>query len=158
MAYRHRPRGAPPLAPGRRGHWYGLGINGPADLPPGEPVTGVGRYEAGAYAAWVSSLGGALEGAALQHEFQWETAIRTRAVRELGRAWEWCSNHFEPYSDYQPPPEPARATSDFDGRHFALRGGCLHTQPELRRPSFRHRALAHQDFLFTGLRLIFPPE
>ncbi len=140
------------------GHWYGMGISGPADLLPADPVTGISRHEAQAYACWAAGLGGALEGAALQHEYQWETAVRIQAVREFGRAWEWCANCFAPYSNYAPPPKPAPATADFDGRHFSLRGGCLHTQRELRRASFRHRALPHQDFLFAGLRLIFPPE
>lgn len=139
------------------GRWYGTALAGPADLPPGDPVTGVGLHEAQAYASWVARLGGPLEGAALQHEFQWETAVRMQLVRGLGRAWEWCANRFEPYSDYAPPRQPAPVTEDFDGAHFSLRGGCLHTQRELRRASFRLPALPHQDFLFTGLRLIFPP-
>jgi iron(II)-dependent oxidoreductase len=139
------------------GRWYGLGVSGPADLPPQDVVTGICHHEARAFAAWASSLGDALAGATLQHEVQWETAARTGVLGEMGRAWEWCANRFEPYEGYQSPAHEGLATADFDGQHVSLRAGCLHTQPALRRASFRNRALPHQDYRFTGLRLIFPP-
>ncbi|MGD8308080.1 MAG: hypothetical protein PVG98_01465 [Chromatiales bacterium] len=123
-----------------------------------DPMMGVNRYEAEAYAAWVAAQAGALAGAALRDELQWEAATRTRAVRELGRVYEWCSNLFEPYDDYRPPAHAARATREFDGRHVSLRGASLHAQPTLRRARFRNRALPHQALLFAGLRLIFPPD
>ncbi|MBU0501299.1 MAG: formylglycine-generating enzyme family protein [Gammaproteobacteria bacterium] len=140
------------------GHWYGIGLNGPFDLIGEEPVYGINHYETSAYAVWASERGGETAGAVLQHEYQWETALRTQVLENHGRVWEWCANPFEPYSEYQPPAELQRATPDFDGEHRSLRGGCLHTQPAIRRPSFRNRGLPHQQFLFTGARLVFPPR
>lgn len=140
------------------GHWYGIGLNGPFDLIGGEPVYGINHYEASAFAVWTSERGGDTAGAILQHEYQWETAQRTQVLENPGRVWEWCANTFEPYSEYQAPPEPQRTTPDFDDEHRSLRGGCLHTQPTLRRPSFRNRGLPHQQFLFAGARLVFPPK
>ena len=37
------------------GAWYGIGVNGPADLIAEDPVSGLSRYEAEAYAGWVAT-------------------------------------------------------------------------------------------------------
>ena len=139
------------------GHWYGVGVNGAADLPPDEPVAGLCVHEARAYAAWAAHRHQALEGAVLQHEFQWETAARVQAIQGTGRAWEWCANTFAPYDQYQPPEDPEMATPAFDDAHLSLRGGCLHTQPNLRRVTFRHWGRPEERHLFAGLRLVLPP-
>ncbi|QYZ66627.1 MAG: hypothetical protein OI74_16220 [Gammaproteobacteria bacterium (ex Lamellibrachia satsuma)] len=139
------------------GNWYVMGVNGPSDLPPDEPVSGINRHEAQAYANWISSLGGKFEGAVLQHEYQWEIAVRTGVIKNQGRAWEWCSNPFHPYPGFQPFPARETSETDFDEHHFTQRGGCLHTQRVLRRPSLRDRARPAQRFQLVGLRLVFPP-
>jgi hypothetical protein len=36
--------------------------------------------------------------------------------------------------------------------------GQLHTRPALRLPSARHYALPDRRFLFSGLRLVLPPD
>lgn len=141
-----------------QGAWYGVGLNGPADLPPEDPVMGISHHEAHAYARWVDSLGGELSGAVVQHEYQWEVAMRTRALSPSGRAWEWCANRFEPYSEFQPGLEPDGGMEQFTGEEFVLRGGCLHSQPPLRRLSFRQHAGAGTRTLFAGTRLVFPPQ
>jgi iron(II)-dependent oxidoreductase len=140
-----------------QGHWYGLGISGAADLVPSDPVQGLSQYEALAFAAWASALEGPCQGAVLPHEFQWEAAIRTRAIPADARVWEWCANTFGPYRDYQAPAHSLYATPDFDGNQVSLRGGCLHTQPALRRPAYRHRGRPHWNQLFAGCRLVLPP-
>ena len=140
------------------GNWYAVGINGPADLPPDEPVYGINQYEAQAYAAWVDSLGDELAGAFLQHEYQWEMAARSGVIKEIGRVWEWCSNPFQPYPEFTPFPDETASMSDFNTGKVTLRGGSIHTQPVLRRPSLRHRAQAAQRDQFSGLRLVFPPK
>ena len=135
------------------GHWYAIGINGPADLQPDEPVSGINHFEAQAYCNWAQSLGDDFAGAVLQHEYQWEMAVRSGVIKELGRAWEWCSNSFHPYPEFQPFPDESVSMTDFDGQKMVLRGASLHTQP-----IFRHRARAEQRELFSGLRLVFPPR
>lgn len=141
-----------------QGRWYGVSLNGPADLVAGEAVMGLTLHEAQAYANWVSALGGALSGAVLQHEYQWEVARRSQLLTQAGRVWEWCSNRFEAYSEYRPEPLPDAGEAQFKAGHQSLRGGCLHSQPAIRRASFRHHAAPGMAQLFAGTRLVFPPE
>ncbi len=138
------------------GAWYGLGVNGPFDLAPADPISGISHFEAQAYACWVASLGGPLAGAVVQHEYQWEVATRSRAITEFGRVWEWCANPFHPYTGYEAPAYAEAATRSFGAGHYALRGGSLHTQAPIRRPSFRQHAVPEQRALFSGVRLVFP--
>lgn len=140
------------------GDWYGIGLNGPFDLTADDPVSGVGRYEAEAYANWVGGHDGPLAGAVLQHEYQWEIAARGRAIEAFGRVWEWCANPFHAYTGYEPPTYAEAASDDFDQGRYALRGACLHSQSVLRRATYRHRAAPGQRALFTGIRLVFPPS
>ncbi len=141
-----------------KGHWFGNGISGPFDLVAEDPVSGVTHYEASAYANWTASLGGELSGAVPQHEYQWEAATRTQGITEFGRVWEWCANTFEPYADFQATHYQEARTNSFDNHHFPLRGGSLHTQRALRRPSYRKAALPDADSLFSGIRLVYPPK
>ncbi len=138
------------------GDWYGIGLNGPFDLIAEDAVTGISQHEAQAYANWVSSLGGQLAGAVVQHEYQWEVAVRSRVLTDYGRVWEWCSNPFHRYDGYLEPEDAEAATQQFDDGHFSLRGGSLHSQKMQRRSSHRHHALPTDRFRFSGTRLVFP--
>ncbi len=140
------------------GNWHAIGLNGPFELTAEEPVLGINRHEAEAYANWLSHQDDAFKGAVLQHEFQWEVAARTREIRGYGRVWEWCANLFHPYKDHRATEYTEGRTLDFDDRHYSLRGACVHTQRSLKRPSFRNRAHASDRHLFAGVRLVFPPE
>ncbi|MES9964587.1 MAG: SUMF1/EgtB/PvdO family nonheme iron enzyme [Candidatus Sedimenticola sp. 20ELBAFRAG] len=139
-----------------QGNWYSVTINGPFDLISADPVMGISQHEATAYANWVATLGGDFDGAVLQHEYQWETAKRFDVIEGDGRVWEWCSNSFHPYDEYQPSEYSEGRTSDFDQDLLSLRGACLHTQPALRRISYRNRADAGANWLFAGVRLVYP--
>lgn len=139
------------------GNWYGIGLNGPVDLQPNEPVSGVSRHEAHAFAAWTARIGGDLTGAVLQHEYQWEVAARSGDIEWTGRVWEWCENPFHPYPQFSPYPSGSVSQAHFAGDRFSLRGASLHTQPCLRRASFRNRALCGDRHCFTGIRLVYPP-
>jgi iron(II)-dependent oxidoreductase len=140
------------------GHWYGIGLNGAYDLAPGEPVSGVSWLEAQAYTAWAAGTHEALRGAVLPHEYQWEAAVRTQAVTDVGRVAEWCANRFAPYDQYRRPDDPELATAGFDDRHLSLRGATLHTQPCLRRPSLRRWGLPADNHRLAGFRLVLPPQ
>ncbi len=158
-AWRQNETGAHPLTwrQDAQGQWYALGINGPADLVADQPVSGINRYEAEAFAKWAASLGGALEGAVLQHEYQWEVAARTGGIEMSGRVWEWCANPFHAYPEFEPWPSMENSQAFFDAGYVSLRGGSLHTQRVRRRTSARHRLRPEQRFGFAGLRLVFPP-
>lgn len=138
------------------GNWYGIGLNGPFDLLADAPVSGLSLHEARAFACWAASRPG-LEGAVLQHEYQWELASRTRSIQGLGQVREWCSNPFVPYDQYEQPRDPELA-SRFSPGLTSLRGASIHTQPQLRRDSMRYGAAAGTRHPFCGARLVFPPR
>ncbi len=139
------------------GHWYALGLNGPMELIPDMPVSGICWYEARAFASWASARVEGFKGALLPHEYHWEAAARIGGLHNAGRVWEWCANPLQPYKNYEAPVDPEMRTQEFDNRHMALRGGCIHTQPSLRRISIRNAGLPDAGYLFSGLRLILPP-
>ena len=64
---------------------------------------------------------------------------------------------FTPYDGYEAPVEPELATRGLDDGLVSLRGASLHTQPTLRRASFRRGAAADDNTLFAGTRLVIPP-
>ncbi len=135
------------------GDWYEVALNGTSDLPPEEPVAGINRHEAEAFANWAGQQQATFVGAVLQHEYQWEIAARSGVLQRTGRVWEWCSNNFHLYPDYQPFPDSRPAA---DEQQAILRGASLHTQPVLRRASFRQWAPADEHHHFAGTRLVFP--
>lgn len=139
------------------GHWYGIGTNGPADLHHDDLVSGLSAHEAKAYAAWAAARGTGLTGAVPQHEYQWEVAARMGEIELLGRSWEWCANGFHHYPGYQAPVDALLEPCAADAGHYVLRGSCLHTQPSLRRSTFRRCAVAEQRSIFGGTRLVMPP-
>ena len=129
------------------GHWFGIGIRGAYTLAADEPVMGINYHEASAFANWA--------GARLPHEYQWETACRLQALENAGRAWEWCSNSFQPYQGYVAFPYKEYSQPWFDGEHYSLRGGSLYTRPPVRRPSFRNFYQPDKRHIFAGLRLVW---
>ena len=139
--------------------WFTIGINGPSDLITEDPVSGISQHEALAYANWVSSRDDEqLKGAVVQHEYQWEVALRSREVTDYGRVWEWCGHPFHTYTGYKAPEYAEATTTCFDAGHFTLRGGSIHTQLPLRRTSYRNHATPEQRFRMSGTRLVFPPS
>ncbi len=127
--------------------WYATGIRGAYQLAADQPVSGISYYEARAFARWAK--------ARLPHEYQWEVACRFGALEQTGRVWEWCDNTFHPYQGFQPFPYPEYSQPWFDGQHFSLRGGSLHTRPPVKRASFRNFFQADKRHVFAGLRLVF---
>ncbi len=134
--------------------WYIIGQNGASDLSPTDPVYGISLYEAEAFCNWVAGHEG-FEGAAIQHEYQWELAARQGLIEQTGRVREWCWNAFEPYAGYERP-NISLLTTTFPDNHVAVRGATLHTQPALRRASYRDSAAPGERHHLIGLRLVFP--
>lgn len=139
------------------GHWYCIGTNGPMDLHPDDPLSGLSAHESRAYATWAAARGEGLSGAVPQHEYQWELAARLGEIESRGRSWEWCANTFHAYPGYTAPPALLLEPCTDDSGTLVLRGGCLHTQPGLRRSTYRLCAMPDQRTLFAGTRLVMPP-
>ncbi|MGB5438946.1 MAG: SUMF1/EgtB/PvdO family nonheme iron enzyme [Gammaproteobacteria bacterium] len=129
------------------GNWYGIGVRGGYDLHGDDVVHGISLHEAQAYAVWA--------GGQLPHEHQWEVACRLQQLEDSGRAWEWCGNRFYPYEAFTPFPYREYSQAWFDGRHYTLRGGSLHTRPAIKRASFRNFYQADKRHIFSGLRLVY---
>jgi iron(II)-dependent oxidoreductase len=129
------------------GHWYGIGNRGAYELTGSDVLQGISWHEAQAYARWA--------GGRLPHEHQWEVACRLRCLEQSGRAWEWCDNSFYPYHGFQAFPAEAFSTPGFDGKHYTLRGGSLHTRPSIRRASYRNFHRPEKRHIFAGLRLVY---
>jgi len=127
--------------------WYATGIRGTYQLAADQPVSGISHYEARAFARWAD--------ARLPHEYQWEVACRCGALQQTGRVWEWCGNTFHPYQGFQPFPYAEYSQPWFDGQHYSLRGGSLHTRPAVKRASFRNFFQPDKRHVFAGLRLVF---
>lgn len=139
------------------GRWFGVGVGGPADLVADDPVHGINGHEAAAFARWAAARGQGLDGAVVQHEFQWEVAARGGHLTGAGRVWEWCVNPFEPYDAYREPEDPEMITREFDGQHLVLRGAAVHTRPAIRRASYRNCSLPENRHIWAGVRLVLPP-
>ena len=108
-------------------------------------VAGLTHYEASAFALW--------SGLRLIHEYEWEVAADLELLSGRGEVWEWCSNVFHPYCGFAPYTYWEYSVPWFDQRHYVLRGGSRHTEPEIQRTSFRNYYLAGTDYLFSGIRL-----
>ena len=127
--------------------WYGINHIGAYDLQGDDALYGINYYEACAFANWAN--------ARLPHEHEWETAARLEQLSQTAHAWEWCSNIFYAYDDFQSFPYEEYSTPWFDGKHFVLKGGSIFTRPEIKRASFRNFYQAHQRHMFAGLRLVY---
>jgi iron(II)-dependent oxidoreductase len=128
-------------------HWYATHHLGPTDLNINDAVYGINHYEASAFANWA--------GARLPHEHEWETAARLEAIKHTTQVWEWCNNIHSPYNGFKAFPDSSNKPSNFDDKHYVLKGASPHTRPELKRASFRNAHLPHQRHIFAGLRLVF---
>ncbi len=132
------------------GNWYAIANRGPYALAGDDAVSGISLYEAEACANWA--------GGRLPHEHQWEVACRLHALKDTGRAWEWCGNTFHPYAGYRPFPYDGYSQPWFDNNYHTLRGGSLHTRPAIKRASFRNFYPPDKRHIFAGLRLAFDTE
>lgn len=131
---------------GESGGWFAVTSPGAATLAPDEAVSGISYYEAEAYARYA--------GCRLPHECEWETAAARGiiAADSIG-AWEWCAQPFYPYPGFRAFPYREYSVPWFDGRHYTLRGGSVHTCARIKRPTFRNYYTADKRHVFAGVRL-----
>jgi iron(II)-dependent oxidoreductase len=129
------------------GDWYAVDSRGPYPLTGEDVLHGICWHEAQAYARWAD--------AHLPHEHQWEVACHLQRLEQTGRAWEWCDNSFYPYDGFRPFPYEEYSAPWFDGNHYSLRGGSLHTRPAIKRPAFRNFYQPDKRHIFAGLRLVY---
>ncbi len=138
----------------REGAWRRLGLGGPCEVDPDEPVHHVSFYEADAYASWA--------GARLPREHEWEAVaaglpvegnfvesgvLRPVAAPEAdgaprqmyGDVWEWTASPYDAYPRYRP---AAGALGEYNGKfmcnQLVLRGGSCVTP---RKTSWLHMNL-----------------
>lgn len=130
------------------GHWFGINATGAHELQATETVYGINYFEACAYAKWCN--------ARLPHEHEWEVAKTTNLLKNTGHAWEWCDNLFYAYPNFKPFPYDGYSLPSFEQAHFVLKGGSPHTQPNIKRPSFRNFFGPDKRHVFAGLRLVYP--
>ena len=130
-----------------KANWYSLSFDGPADIKANEAVSGLGWYEADAFARYA--------GCRLPHEFEWEAAMKVDPVlmASTGHAWEWCANIFFPYDGFQAFPYERYSTPWFNNKHFTLKGSSPFTGDTVRQPSFRNFYQPDKRHIFAGLRL-----
>jgi iron(II)-dependent oxidoreductase len=127
------------------GRRHELTPDGPRALVGDAPVSGLGYWEAEAFARWA--------GARLPHEHEWEVLAGSGALGGIGQVWEWCANPLAPYPGFRPFPYDGYSMPWFDGNHFVLRGGSVHTRGAVRRTTFRNFYEPDKRHLFAGLRL-----
>jgi iron(II)-dependent oxidoreductase len=137
--------------------WFSVALNGASDIIPHDAVSGISQHESIAYANWVSAHGDLHMGAVVQHEYQWESCIRTNTISRNQQVREWCSNEFHPYTGYIQP-QNKEAQSNFEGELFVIKGSSMHSSRVFLRASYRYAAEAGHRSLFTGTRLVFPPS
>ncbi len=131
------------------GAWHGADGRGCHDLGADDPVHGLSRHEACAFARYA--------GARLPHESEWEAAHAQAPadgrIRPNGQAWEWCDNAFHPYPGFKPFPYDEYSTPWFNNAHYSLRGHSRHTPDVLRRTTFRNFHTADKRHIFAGVRV-----
>jgi formylglycine-generating enzyme required for sulfatase activity len=133
-----------------------MGLEGPHALQADAPVYGVNYYEASAYTTWLRQSGSVIfSGVRLPHEYEWEAAAQLEVLDRRGEAWEWCGNTFHPYPGFTAFPYDGYSQAWFDGNHFVLRGGSLHTRPPIGRSTFRNFYNPDKRHIFSGLRVVF---
>jgi ergothioneine biosynthesis protein EgtB len=161
------------------GDWRTWTFGGMRPLRLENPVTHVSYYEADAYANWMARSRG-IAGLRLPAEREWELAARTQGfdhrtgnfldddtlepraaiandgplLQLAGDAWEWTSNHYEPYPGYRP---FEGTLMEYNGKFMdnqrVLRGGSCATPRSHIRCSYRNFWPADTRFQFTGIRL-----
>lgn len=155
----------------RNGKWCEFTLAGLKPLNSQAPVTHVNFYEANAYAAWV--------GLRLPTEFEWEVAAQLYAPgtpdgnffengimhpqpqsqaqqhQFWGDVWEWTASDYGAYPGFTPfSGNAGEYNGKFMCNQYVLRGGSCVTPVSHIRKTYRNFFYPHQNWQFTGIRLI----
>ena len=155
----------------RDGAWYEFTLSGLQPLSAKCPVTHINFYEANAFAAW--------SGKRLPTEFEWEVAVglygsdsgagnfyeqgglhpRPRQgatdYQFLGDAWEWTLSDYAAYPGFKPfNGNAGEYNGKFMCNQYVLRGGSCVTPGSHIRSTYRNFFYPHQNWQFTGIRLL----
>lgn len=125
-----------------RWHSYTLGGLVPLELE--QPVTHINYFEATAFAQW--------KGMRLPTEAEWETAA---SKLNWGDRWEWTESAYLPYPGFV---KAEGAMGEYNGKFMVnqtvLRGASVATPKEHGRKTYRNFFKTHQQWQFTGIRLV----
>ena len=135
------------------GNFYAISATAANELIANNAVSGINYFEANAFTKWLQENSDEYTRVRLPHEYEWEVADKTGTLNRTGEVWEWCNNNFHPYPGFSAFPYENYSKPWFDNNHFSLRGGSEHTQPGIRRSSFRNFYNPDKRHIFSGLRL-----
>jgi ergothioneine biosynthesis protein EgtB len=113
-----------------------------------EPVSHLSYFEADAYARW--------KGARLPTEYEWEHAVRSRAIamNGVGQTWEWTSSAYLPYPGFRTfTGDLGEYNGKFMSGQMVLRGGSIASPLGHIRHSYRNFFPPSARWQFTGVRL-----
>lgn len=143
------------------GVWHEFTLHGRQALDLNAPVTHISYFEADAFARW---QGGRLPTEQefeiyLQQDESQQGLIKRRYhpndTREnVGQVWCWTRSQYMAYPGFKP---YQGLLEEYNGKfmcnQFVLKGGCVATPAGHYRHSYRNFYQAHQQWMFSGIRL-----
>lgn len=152
------------------GRFYEYDLDGLLELDPHAPVKHISFYEADAFARWKDCR--------LPTEQEWELVAKSplsinhncfldldnpflspsqedKSIKQMhGVLWQWTSSSYDAYPGYK---QEKGALGEYNGKFMdqqrVLRGGCYTTDLSHYRITYRNFYLAHQKWMFSGIRL-----
>lgn len=124
--------------------YFNFTLGGVRAILPHVQLTHVNYYEAYAFARWKKMR--------LPTEFEWEAA---QSEFHWGSRWEWTESAYLPYPGFK---QAEDASGEYNGKFMVsqkvLRGASIATPEGHSRPSYRNYFYPHENWQFTGIRLV----
>ncbi len=143
------------------GEWFEFTLYGLRPLDLNAPVTHINYFEADAFAHWTNHR--------LPTEHELEIFLKdsnstfdkevnylqpTRADLSVGQVWCWSKSHYSPYPGFR---TFKGMLGEYNGKfmcnQFVLKGGCIATDEEHYRHTYRNFYQPHQRWMFSGIRI-----